>query len=34
MGDLRNAEIKKQWEKVFNSFPFSKVHEAINSLIA
>jgi len=34
MGDLRSEEIKKQWEKVFNSFPFSKVHEAINELIA
>jgi argininosuccinate lyase len=34
MGDLRNEEIKKQWEKVFNSFPFTKVNEAINELIA
>jgi argininosuccinate lyase len=33
IGNLCTAEIKKQWEKVVNSFPFDKVNEAIKQLL-
>lgn len=33
MGNLCNEEIKKQMQKVINTFPFATVHEAISNLL-
>ena len=34
IGNLCTAEIKQQWEKIYQSFPFEKVSKAIDSLIS
>ncbi len=33
IGNLCTADIKKQWERIFNSFPFEKVNKAIDALL-
>ncbi len=34
IGNLCTADIKKQWERIFNSFPFEKVNKAIEALLS
>ena len=34
IGNLCNEQIKKQWERIYHSFPFDKVNKAIEALVS